>query len=359
LTGGFAVKILISSLKFSPGHLSHIIGYAKLFKEIGYEVTLWLHESYKKMMPEENFQVMWYPDFFPKNIDMLFLYNPSIVNRVVCKKLKQSGAKIIYLYHEPRRSFEQYLKEGLKRAEALKVSAVHYYLAKVLKYTDLVIVPSNYALKLYSKNDKKYNGNVVMIPLLFDDELTGGLNIPKKEYFSYIGHAVKVHTFDKYIELVKWIYTSGSNMKFEIATRTDIGKTINNDEAIQKMISTGILKLSYGKPLTNMEINEAYERSFCVWNVYRVSTQSGVLPKAFMFGTPVVASSVGSFPEFVRNGENGYLVNDYDFENIYQRLLLIRENISTMSMNCRNTFENTFYWKAQITKMKEVLESLL
>jgi len=78
-----------------------------------------------------------------------------------------------------------------------------------------------------------------------------------------------------------------------------------------------------------------------------------------MFGTPVIASNVGSFPEFVRNGENGYLVNDYDFKNIYQRLLGIRENISTMSMNCRSTFENTFYWKAQITKMKEVLESLL
>ncbi len=352
------MEIFISSLKFSPGHLSHMIGYARLFKEIGYEVTLWLHESYKKMMPEKDFQVVWYPDFFPKNIDILFLYNPSIVNHVVCKKLKQSSAKIIYVYHEPWESFEQYLKGDLKAA--LKVPVVHYYSAKVLKYTDLVIVPSNYTLKLYSRNDKKYNDKVVMVPLLFDDELTGGLNVSKKEYVSFIGHTDnKGHAFDKYIELIKWIYTSGSTMKFEIATRTDIGKMIKNDETLQKMINSGTLRLSYGRPLTNPEINQAYERSFCVWNVYRRTTQSGVLPKAFMFGTPVIASNVGSFPEFVRNGENGYLVNDYDFKSIYQRLLGIRENISTMSMNCRNTFENTFYWKAQITKMKEVLESLL
>ena len=351
------MEIFISSLKFSPGHLSHIIGYARLFKEIGYKVTLWLHESYKKMMPEKDFQVMWYPDFFPKNIDILFLYNASIVNHVVCKKLKQSSAKIIYVYHEPWESFEQYLKEGLK--QALKASVAHYYSTRVLKYTDLVIVSSNYALKLYSRNDKKYNDNVVMIPLLLDDELKQEIDFSKKEYVSYIGHAVKGHTFDKYIELIKWIYTSGSTMKFEIATRTDIGKMIKNDETLQKMINSGTLRLSYGRPLTNSEINQAYERSFCVWNVYRRSTQSGVLPKAFMFGTPVIASNVGSFPEFVRNGENGYLVNDYDFKNIYQRLLGIRENILTMSMNCRNTFENTFYWKAQITKMKEVLESLL
>jgi len=351
------VKIFISSLKFSPGHLSHIIGYAKLFKEIGYEVTLWLHESYKKMMPEENFQVMWYPDFSPKNIDILFLCNPSTVNHVVCKKLKQPNEKIIYLYHEPWESFEQYLKEGLK--QALKASAAHYYSVRVLKYANLVIVPSNYALNLYSRKDKRCNNNVIMIPLLFDDELTGVLNVSKKQYFSYIGHAVKGHTFDKYIELIKWIYASGSNMKFEIATRTDIGKMINNDETIQKMISTSVLKLSHGKPLTNMEINEAYERSFCVWNAYRRSTQSGVLPKAFMFGTPVIASNIGSFPEFVRDGENGYLVGDYSFESLYKKLILVNESIGIMSQNCRNTFEKTFYWKAQVDKMRQIIENVL
>jgi len=116
--------------------------------------------------------------------------------------------------------------------------------------------------------------------------------------------------------------------------------------------------LSHGKPLTNMEINEAYERSFCVWNAYRRSTQSGVLPKAFMFGTPVIASNIGSFPEFVRDGENGYLIDDYDFEALSQKLLLVRGNISAMSKNCRTTFENTFHWKAQISKMKTILANL-
>ena len=351
------MKVCISSLKFSPAHVSHMIAYAKLFREIGCEPFLWLDENYKKMDLTNEFQVIWYKGSVPNKTDLLFFANNSTINYKFSREFASKAGKVIYLYHEPWESFDQYLKEGVK--QALKATIGHCFSIKSLRYFTVIIVPSNYALKLYERADIRYNKNVVMIPLLFDDEINHEINPNSKAYFSYIGHAVKGHTFDKYIELIKWIYTSGSTMKFEIATRTDIGKMIKNDETLQKMINSGTLRLSYGRPLTNPEINQAYERSFCVWNVYRRTTQSGVLPKAFMFGTPVIASNVGSFPEFVRNGENGYLVNDYDFKSIYQRLLGIRENISTMSMNCRNTFENTFYWKAQITKMKEVLESLL
>jgi len=84
-----------------------------------------------------------------------------------------------------------------------------------------------------------------------------------------------------------------------------------------------------------------------------------VLPKAFMFGTPVIASNLGSFPEFVRDGENGYLVDDYSFESLYRKLILVNENIGIMSQNCRNTFEKTFYWKAQVSKVRDMLENFI
>jgi len=352
------MRIYISSLKFSAAHMSHMIAYAKLFEYMGHDPIFWLDKGYQKMiMEQETFPTVWYTGAVPTDAKAVLLYNPSVSNSKVSKKLERHGLKLLYVYHEPWESFQQRLKEGLK--QALKAFVAHYYSTRVLKYADIVIVPSNYALKLYNKSDEKYNKNVIMIPLLFDDELTSKLDVSKKEYFSYIGHAVRGHMFDKYIELIKWIYTSGSNMKFEIATGTDIRRTIRKDAIIQKMISTGALKLSYGRPLSNLEINQAYERSFCVWNVYRRSTQSGVLPKAFMFGTPVIASNLGSFPEFVRDGENGYLVDDYSFESLYKKLILVNENIGIVSQNCRNTFEKTFYWKAQVDKMRQIIENVL
>jgi len=335
-----------------------MIAYAKLFEYMGHNPIFWLDKGYQKMiMEQETFPTVWYTGAVPTDAEAVLLYNPSVPNSKVSKDVERRGLKLLYVYHEPWESFYQYLKEGLK--QSLKASVAYLYSTKVLKNADMVIVPSNYALKIYNKGDVKYNKNVIMIPLLFDDELTSRLDVSKKEYFSYIGHAVRGHMFDKYIELIKWIYTSGSNMKFEIATRNDIGKIITNDVVIQKMISTGVLRLSYGRPLSNLEINQAYERSFCVWNVYRRSTQSGVLPKAFMFGTPVIASNIGSFPEFVRDGENGYLIDDYDPTGVYKKVLLIKDNIESLSKHCREKFESTFYWKSQVSKMEELLARIL
>ena len=48
------------------------------------------------------------------------------------------------------------------------------------------------------------------------------------------------------------------------------------------------LKLVVGKPMSNLEINNYFNKSLVVWNAYRRSMQSGVLPKAYMFGTPVI-----------------------------------------------------------------------
>jgi len=222
-----------------------MIAYAKLFEYMGHNPIFWLDKGYQKMiMEQETFPTVWYTGAVPTDAEAVLLYNPSVPNSKVSKDVERRGLKLLYVYHEPWESFYQYLKEGLK--QSLKASVAYLYSTKVLKNADMVIVPSNYALKIYNKGDVKYNKNVIMIPLLFDDELTSRLDVSKKEYFSYIGHAVRGHMFDKYIELIKWIYTSGSNMKFEIATRNDIGKIITNDVVIQKMISTGVLRLSYG-----------------------------------------------------------------------------------------------------------------
>jgi len=351
------MRVCVSSLKFSPAHVSHMIAYAKLFREIGFEPFLWLEKNYEKMDLTNEFQVVWYQGSIPDNADLLFFANNSLVNYRFFKEFVSKGSKAIYLYHEPWERFDKYLKEGFK--QALKATVGYYFSTKSLKYVTLVIVPSGYALKLYNKTCLKYNKNVVMIPLLFDDELDHKMNSNTKVHFSYIGHAVKGHMFREYIELIKTIYLKESTITFEIATRTDITKLLNHDRILLEMIDKGILIVSQGRPLTNEEINQAYERSFCVWNVYRRSTQSGVLPKAFMFGTPVIASNLGSFPEFVRDGENGYLVDDYSFESLYKKLILVNENIGIMSQNCRNTFEKTFYWKAQVDKMRQIIENVL
>jgi len=350
------MNIIVSSLKFSPGHLSHALAFAKLFKKLDHNVLLFLHEEYKFLVKNSEFPVIWFPKEKPEKVDIVFLINPSIHNYAISKQYKKDNAKIIYLYHEPWESLKKYIKEGLK--QTIKTIIAHSFSVKVLSIADLIIVPSDYALQLYNLSDIKYNKKVIKIPLLFYDENSEKIDVQKKQFFSYIGHAVKGHAFDKYIDVIKYIYKKNIKINFEISTRTNLDKLINKDKTLKEMIKKNILKINHGKPLTNDEINNAYKRSFCVWNVYRRSTQSGVLPKAFMFGTPVIASNIGSFPEYVKNDYNGFIVENFNYNEILEKILTIKYSINDFSKNCRTTFFDTFYYESYTSLMNKIILEL-
>ncbi len=66
--------------------------------------------------------------------------------------------------------------------------------------------------------------------------------------------------------------------------------------------------------LTNAEVAEFMQRAAIVALPYISASQSGVIPTAYAFGKPVVATRVGGIPDLVRDGETGLLIppNDPD-----------------------------------------------
>lgn len=352
------MKVCIISMKFSPAFVSHIRGYSKIFQEIGGEVFFLLDKKYNdfqdiRELPNVFFEI----ESLPK-CDVAIFMNVGLNHHRIAKEIKKIGTKVLYLYHEPRDQIKNYLKEGTK--QTLKALIAHYLSTLTLKNTDVVIVPSDYALKLYNSLDIKYCPNVLSVPLIYDDELNGSITVDKKMYFSYIGHAVKGHAFENFLQFVEYAYKQETGIRFQIATRTDISHYFEKYKFLREMIKSGNLKANSGRVLTNEEINKAYESSFCVWNIYNRSTQSGVLPKAFMFGTPVIANNIGSFPEFVKDGYNGFLVNSYDgsssFGLIVEKAFQILSNLQEMSNNARNTFLEKFYYKNYVRTFVEIFK---
>jgi glycosyltransferase involved in cell wall biosynthesis len=356
------LKVGIVSLKFNPGHLSLMRGYYFLIRAIGADPELVLTKKYsvfsESMM---GLNVVYLEDKLKENINKLFydvflIYNPSIYNIKYISYLKKLNSKLIYLYHEPLDSFNNYLKEGIR--QMIKGVVANIVSKLTLSKVDLVIVPSKYAYELYKKQDIKINKNVIIIPLIFDDEKIGLLDINKKIYFSFIGNAVKAHGFDIFLELIKYIYKIGYDIKFQISTRNDLTKIIKKEKIIDEMVKSGYLKIMHGRPLSNEEINNAYDESFCVWNVYRRSTQSAVLPKAFMFGAPVISSYIGSFSEFVTNGYNGYFLHKYNESEVLFLISKILSNLNELSENARKSFFKYFYWENYINEVKRSFDIL-
>lgn len=351
-------KILLVSLKFSPGHYSHLIAYYLLFEELGYKVEIVLDEKYKEIIPENNYNIYYLntnnnQKLYKDDIKFIFFQNPSTKNIKFLKNFKKINSKVksMYLYHEPWDGIGQRIKEG---SAILKYLMINIYQKYLILNSDIILLPSEIAYKNYEKYEKKYNSNYYKTQLIFANENNEN-NKSEKKYFSYIGTVTESHNFIKYIDVIKYINKKDKDIKFAIFTKSDISKYLDID--LKRMIQGGTIVIKHGKNLTNVEINEAYKNSFCIWNFYKRSTQSGVLPKAYMFSTPVLASNLEAFFKNVLKGKTGEILElDADNEIIFNAIQKIRNEIKIYSKNCLSFFYEKFEYKSQKKTFENIIK---
>ncbi|MBE6073973.1 MAG: glycosyltransferase [Selenomonas ruminantium] len=352
------MNIVISSMHFSPAFISHMGGYGNLCRMIGADVSFLIDEKYKEF-GEFNRQKI-YTDI-PKNeiskYDLIIFVNFAVENVRIARLWRKQGKKIIYVLHEPDLGMRRLYHESFVGAAKIIIAGI---ISKyICRLSDLVLVASQQGMNSYKKYYSMYNSNVRLIPLIFDDEIRSeDIRIGKKIFFSYIGNISKSHAFLEYIKAIKKIHEINGKAKFLIATRNDINNLINNDKYVKNMIEDETLIIQSGRDLSNEEINHYYLDSFCVWTAYASSTQSGVLGKSFMAGTPVLASRVGSFNEFVIEGKNGEIINSYSFEVINEKIMQIFNNKREYVKNARDTYEKIYSYKSYEKTFAKIVDEL-
>ena len=266
---------------------------------------------------------------------------------MLAKKMKRNGTKIAYVYHEPSVPWVKvWGKLTVSNIARLAVSRVFTH--RTLGHADLVILPSKEAWCSYGNGEIKYNKNVMQIPLVFDD---GYLQIDRQQRvkFSYVGTISRAHAFDQFTAFMNYALERELGIEFLIASRHEVP-----DDAIPGQYRSSV-ELRCGRALTSKEINECYAQSICVWNVYRHSTQSGVMANAFMCGAPVIASRKGAFLDFVQDGYNGKFADEGDFAQIAGAFEEIARRVELFSENSRETFLRNFHYKAQLPRIETIL----
>jgi hypothetical protein len=322
------MKVIIVSLKYHPGHLSHIIAFSKIFREIGVECSLLIHEEFKKLDPTISPLIVNSLSLTDKNrVSPAFFLFPTLGNlREIIKIKIFTGARVTYVFHEPINSYKEFHKAGFNYLQLLRLFFVNLVNKITVLMADHIILPSNRAISIYELSYRKFNNSFTLVPLLFDDERKHfDERVLNNRFISYIGSISPDHAFDKFVDFVQYSLDAGlfRDNIFLIATGSILPENIRF--RLDKYKSNIQLQVVEGKWLSNDEINKYFNQSFVIWNAYDRSTQSGVLPKAFMFGVPVLGNSKIS-NEYLQDNLNGiYLVNNSDVKEIAMSLEMINQ----------------------------------
>ena len=282
--------------------------------------------------------------------DVIWIYNIGMEDVKLIKTGKALGSKIVYVLHEPYAGVVELLKEGKYILRQTIASIVNAY---ICARSDCIILSSHCAKEKCMTYMKGAYSKSVMFPLIFPDQYVEKF---ERKYFSMIGGYCEAHGSNEYLQFVKNSFER-NDISFQIVTRSEISDKLA-DPVLKEMIASGRLIVQQGRPFKEEEMNEAYKKSVCTWNAYNRSTQSGVLAHSFMQGTPVIATHLGSFDEYIADGKNGTFVDDSKYDSIYSAYKRIESNEDDMVQNCRKVFLDRFYYKNQKEKFLKIINSL-
>lgn len=335
-------KALIISNSKNIGHLSSALAWYSLCMESGYEATLFTHERLRKYYDEKLYTSIKTVQL-ESNFDIVFFMSPAIENYQMIRQLKINKViKIGYIFHEPLDHPSHWFINGIKNG--IKSLTGGLFQCMCISKVNFILLPSSKAYALYHERwiYKKLCKTYHRFPLMFEDE---SVSFPKvsKEYFSYIGTVTNDHGFTEFLMLAKAIIQNNllPEVKILIATKSDLA---DYNEEIKQLEKSDRVVISSGKIMSNEEINNFYNQSFLIWNGYNRSTQSGVLAKAYMFGTPVIYNKSNE-SEFHINEHNSIAVeSNQNLPELINSIFKVFEKREEYSASAKKSFEEFYHY---------------
>lgn len=146
-----------------------------------------------------------------------------------------------------------------------------------------------------------------MSPYSYLRQLVGEKQSPRK-HILFFGRLSPYKGVDKLLEAMPSVLKEFPNEHLVIAGKKNSDFELNQN--ILRNYGNNITLID--KHIPNEELVELIQGAKFIVCPYTDATQSGVLMTAFGLQTPVIATKVGSFPEFIDNDVNGLLVFSTD-----------------------------------------------
>ena len=308
----------------------------------------------------KNVDIKIVPYYPVKNRKYLVGYIPFFRNLCIFDKLLKriNDGQYDLIYIIVNEEHDAIIARGMKRYGIKNVVIAYHEVVQnhigKLTLKDCVKATYNlgYPLICYSEHTKK-----TLV------ELTGNNNV----YVTYFGPFETYKRFDisKPIVGEPYVLFIGSiqpykGLPFLYETIRDCGKIFRRkivvagsgyDKCIEEMQKDDRYIL-INRFLSDEEFANLTKFAECIVCPYVSGSQSGITHTAMVFGTPVIATKVGAFEEFVEEGKNGYLVDYGDKEGLMTAI----EHGVTLRGASNTYIPSHLQWKNIVNKLKPLLK---
>lgn len=160
----------------------------------------------------------------------------------------------------------------------------------------------------------------------------GKLESSIKKHILFFGRISLYKGIDILLASIPKFLKQNPNEVFIIAGKNSGGYQYNQ-EVLNKFPNNIIIIDRY---IENEELGTLIRNAKFVVCPYTDATQSGVLMTAYAFNTPVVASSVGAFPEYIEDKKFGLLMENNNSKELAKKMSEALVSYETMSNNLEN-----------------------
>ena len=276
-------------------------------------------------------------------IDIIHSHSPGVIGTYAVTASHFNSLPLIFTYHTFIQDSVYFFSEGMQNFTR---KMLNIWLKWYFRRCNAVIAPSNYvAGKL-----KKFHNKIEVIPTGIDvKRFENGNGEKLKERYQkpiilHVGRIVREKNIDLLIEAFPLI-----NKKVDAVVLIG-GEGPYKKELIKKVEKRGLQKsIIFTGFIKDEELPNYYNAASVFAFPSTYETQGIVALEAMAAGTPVVAARARAIPEFVIDGETGYLFEAGNEKELAEKIVMAIEN-GSMREKCREHAK-----KYDIVKMAERL----
>jgi glycosyltransferase involved in cell wall biosynthesis len=363
------MKIALVVHFFPPKYLSGTeiatLNIAKNLVKRGHEVHVitWLDAGFPKKSMQDGFYVH---RVFGKNIRF---FSPVLFWIKILLCLRSIHPDIIHIQNI-RLGIPGYLSKKLFKIPYViyaRGSENIHHLSSISSYIlRLTLLNANKVLVLTQdmKNDIKsfYKGDILVIPNgieldKFENFSTDYLRTEQKKSIIFIGRFVPIKGLEYLIKAMDVIQKENENIYL----------TLVGDGNQRNFLEDMVKKLHLGKKVIFKGIieNTQVPKYLIQSDVFVLPSLSegfpNVILEAMAAGLPIVTTNVGGLAEIIKNGENGYVVEPKNPDQLARKLLDILQNNDLRSLMSRNNIDKAkqYSWESIVSDLESVYSNVV